>query len=171
MRYSVTGVSRELTELEMQFITATIMRLPDCTEFTTGAATGVDTIAFWVGTKFLPGYNRICIPAARHNDRLVNGWLPPDTITEECERGSTASESYMNRNDRLVYHADTLLAFPETPTEALRSGTWATLRRARKAGLVILIRPLSLVEGWEGSTEARAWLRRRRYRELRRSIR
>jgi hypothetical protein len=50
---------------------------------------------------------------------------------------------YMKRNDVLVAHADVLLAFPKTPQEELRSGTWATIRRARKAGVEVRLFPLS----------------------------
>lgn len=50
---------------------------------------------------------------------------------------------YMVRNDAIVAHSDVLLAFPQTCTEVLRSGTWATIRRARKAGVEVHLFPLS----------------------------
>lgn len=62
--------------------------------------------------------------------------------------GVDRSASYMARNDAMVAHGPaydmTLQAFPLTKTEQLRSGTWATVRRARKFGVPdILITPLS----------------------------
>lgn len=41
---------------------------------------------------------------------------------------------YLARNKAIVFCCDELIAAPLTPTEELRSGTWATIRYARKAG-------------------------------------
>lgn len=38
----------------------------------------------------------------------------------------------LERNQQIVNHVDELWAFPAEMTEQLRSGTWATIRRARK---------------------------------------
>lgn len=45
---------------------------------------------------------------------------------------------YLDRNQDIVDACDTLLATPKEMTEQLRSGTWATIRRARKAGKTIV---------------------------------
>lgn len=50
--------------------------------------------------------------------------------------------SYMQRNDRIVELSDILIAFPKAETEELRSGTWATIRRARKKGIPVFIHPV-----------------------------
>ena len=39
---------------------------------------------------------------------------------------------YMERNERIVRKADILLATPAEAEEQLRSGTWSTIRKARK---------------------------------------
>ncbi len=49
---------------------------------------------------------------------------------------------YMKRNDLIVAESDTLTAFPAQPDERLRSGTWATVRRARKSGVPVDVVPL-----------------------------
>lgn len=45
---------------------------------------------------------------------------------------------YMKRNDDIVKASNALLAMPHGPEE-VRSGTWATIRRARKKGIPIFI--------------------------------
>ncbi len=43
------------------------------------------------------------------------------------------------QNDRLIDHCDLLIAFPHTTKETRRSGTWATVRRARNASKKVII--------------------------------
>lgn len=45
----------------------------------------------------------------------------------------------LDRNTDIVNDCDILIATPKTYEEELRSGTWATIRRARKAGKPIAI--------------------------------
>lgn len=143
-RYSVTGVSRELEPRETAIVNLVIAGLDDATEISTGCAHGVDTAAHLAGLKFHPRiYHRLCIPAAPHNDSLAPGPRASRIIIDYAPKGFSHSDSYMNRNERLVRHADILLAFPETDAEELRSGTWATIRRARRAGVGVEIHPLN----------------------------
>lgn len=56
-------------------------------------------------------------------------------------------EAFLVRNRAIVAQSDVLIACPATSTEQQRSGTWATVRYARKAGKVIyIIRPDGKVE-------------------------
>lgn len=48
----------------------------------------------------------------------------------------------LRRNDILAVNCTHLLAFPEAPAEEQRSGTWATVRRARKLDRPIKVHPL-----------------------------
>ncbi len=49
---------------------------------------------------------------------------------------------YLDRNHNIVDSADVMLATPKTEHEELRSGTWATIRYARKKNKrIIVIRP------------------------------
>jgi hypothetical protein len=43
---------------------------------------------------------------------------------------------YLDRNQDIVDASEKLLAVPKEMVEILRSGTWSTVRRARKKGLV-----------------------------------
>ena len=49
------------------------------------------------------------------------------------------AKPYMERNLAIVLEAKVLLAAPKTTTEELRSGTWATIRRARKHKVPVVI--------------------------------
>lgn len=46
---------------------------------------------------------------------------------------------YLDRNKDIVDASDILIAFPSSRTEILRSGTWSTIRYARKINKKILI--------------------------------
>ena len=46
---------------------------------------------------------------------------------------------YLERNHDIVDETDILIACPETPFEETRSGTWATVRYARKMKKIILM--------------------------------
>jgi hypothetical protein len=52
-----------------------------------------------------------------------------------------AVKPYLVRNKNIVSNVDILLACPETMIEELRSGTWATIRYARKKKIKIYIFP------------------------------
>ena len=58
------------------------------------------------------------------------GWVG----REHTPRGNT-SEWLLARNRRIVASVDELVACPRGFTEELRSGTWATVRYAREAGI------------------------------------
>lgn len=66
---------------------------------------------------------------------------PPDNprYRAYCKGDATFDPlPYMKRNDVIVDLIDALIATPRGP-EKLRSGTWATVRRARKKGIPIYI--------------------------------
>lgn len=46
---------------------------------------------------------------------------------------------YIERNKDIVNEIDILIACPKSPKEELRSGTWATIRYARKQGKPVFI--------------------------------
>lgn len=55
-------------------------------------------------------------------------------------RVSYAPRPYMERNEEIIRRTSELVACPPGAEEKMRSGTWATIRRARKAG-----KPLTIV--------------------------
>jgi hypothetical protein len=76
-----------------------------------GAARGADTEAAYVADKL--GYEIIAYPAVRGHE--------------------------LERNRMIVAACDLLIAAPLQDTEILRSGTWATVRYARKAGKQVIL--------------------------------
>lgn len=144
MRYAITGASRELQPREANIVKLVIASLTDCVELTTGAAHGVDTEAYLAGIEYQKSAkHRVCIPAAPFNPDILTTAAWRDNIVEHCQRGLSNADSYMMRNARLILYADKLIAFPETADEQIRSGTWSTIRRARRAGIDVEIHPLN----------------------------
>ena len=67
---------------------------------------------------------------------------PPIVQTKigECEADEYRNpQDYLVRNQDIVNECDVLVATPKENNEVLRSGTWATIRRATKAKKPVLI--------------------------------
>ncbi len=65
---------------------------------------------------------------------------------------SEEPKPYLDRNRDIVSMSDTLVATPKEMTEQLRSGTWATVRYARRANKkIIIIFPDGSVQVEEGA--------------------
>lgn len=67
---------------------------------------------------------------------------PPDDpkarAFKQADR-SAPEKPYLDRNDDIVKGGQVLVATPRGTKEVLRSGTWSTIRRARKAGRDVFI--------------------------------
>lgn len=89
---------------------------------------------------------------------------PPSNATKRAFCGGygqiRAPQEYLVRNHDIVRESECLLAAPKTEEEALRSGTWATVRFARKLHRpVVIVRPSGevLMENWPwGEIEERS---------------
>ena len=91
-----------------------------------------------------------CVGADVEFDGIVrhfksSGYLHPSNIHKttidcfELEDVLYLSLPPIVRNHIMVDVSDTLIAAPDSDTEKLRSGTWATVRYARKKGINIFI--------------------------------
>lgn len=137
-RYAFTGVARALSPEEVERVREAVRALTDGSVFVTGGAVGVDSLVAAAAAEFFPEARHLVIaPAAPWSERVPEG-----AELRYAAAGRTDPDSYMLRNDALVAEADVLIAFPEGAREVLRSGTWATVRRARKAGRPVRIFPL-----------------------------
>ena len=75
-------------------------------------------------------------------DAAWRAWCDGDQILPEQE--------YRERNQAIVDVADVLVAAPHQDQEVLRSGTWMTVRMARRAGVpVVVIYPDGTIERQE----------------------
>jgi hypothetical protein len=129
MIYAITGAQDPVGSYEGRLLNTFRTLNPKADKIITGACIGIDWAAariahelgFFVYTIVPANKSKIDTQFYLH----CHDWeyMPPGT-------------SYMDRNDRLVNHpvypCDCLLAFPNQKEEILRSGTWATIRRARK---------------------------------------
>lgn len=121
---------------------------PTVTEFVSGAAHGVDTIAALMAAKqFGNAMHWVLAPDDDYNEDIISLFhvvAPSSKFAFELLLG----KGYMERNDELVARCTDLVAFPKTGTEQTRSGTWSTVRRARKAGRTIHFFPLNGDNPW-----------------------
>lgn len=111
------------------------------TEFHHGDCRGADAEAHALAFHF--GYKIVIHPPVVPDKRAFcnNGgfYTPSTTVLEE--------KDYMERNQDIVDVCDVLLATPDQMHSRLRSGTWATVRRAYDAKKpVVLIYPNGFVE-------------------------
>jgi len=129
--------TRDLRGGEEAVIVKVLGALPPASWLVVGGAEGVDTAVARIG-KALGHHIHLVIPAAY--------WCLESAdyaeTTEYARRGSSAAHSYKLRDERMVELGDSLIAFPPTAVEEVRSGTWMTIRIARRLGKPYQIYPL-----------------------------
>src|SRR3954453_16021682 len=99
--------------------------------FITGGAYGGDTYLALACLFLYPQEDHlVCTPENEHNHVLVEALRDQGGVTI-IETGLQP----LDRDDFMLDRADVLRAFPQTSKEQARgSGTWATIRHARKRG-------------------------------------
>jgi hypothetical protein len=124
----------------------------------TGACKGFDA---FVGIQGVRRYQRIPhrVYVPRDTSQVDRWWLGGEfrQLVSPTNRGSAATPivvhenagDYRQRNQRIVFMSDRILAvaaYPEDHGRSRRSGTWMTVRMARKAENIKSIRTLVLRE-------------------------
>jgi len=97
-------------------------------EFHYGACIGADTQAVWAALEI--GYTVLAYQA-NNVAQSKHGLIPQDAIL-------VTPMAALTRNKRIVDNTDILVVAPQRVSETLRSGTWATVRYARKQGKPII---------------------------------
>jgi hypothetical protein len=153
MIYGVTGPAVLLEDTWRWHVRAVVKRnvlRSKKNKLVSGVAYGVDTEAIIAVWGLIPFENLILtVPGTcRHNYALVDKAENSGAIIIRVPNRHTVGETYLARDDETVRQLGQhgkLLAFPRTPDPILRSGTWATIRRASKAGNTIRYYPFSAV--------------------------
>lgn len=104
--------------------------LPEGTGVVTGGCVGVDAIVARVANQRGLHVHTV-LPADR--SRVDRAWADHCSTYEEMPAGT----DYRARNTRIVELSDEIIAIPEAPEHdprSRRSGTWMTVRIARRAG-------------------------------------
>jgi len=128
MKVGFTGTQNDLSVAQFDLLLLVMQELEDMTEAHHGDCVGADaTFSAMVD--------------AMYPNTIVH--IHPPTVNSKranCRYDETEEAfSYLTRNKHIVDATDVLLACPKTDEEELRSGTWATIRYARKRGKPIAI--------------------------------
>lgn len=124
---SFTGTWRGMTASQQELLRELLLELRP-TLFVHGACIGADDEADRIAVSL--GIPREVYPSDREDKRV------PDAVLLARSPALTlhAAVPPLARNPFIVRRGDTLAAAPRQPREITRSGTWTTVRLARKAG-------------------------------------
>ncbi len=129
-----TGTQRGLTDEQERTLKATLRSLKDvagAVEFHHGDCIGADNEAH--GVAALLGAHKIVVHPPEVEAKRARVQVSP-------ERDEVlAPKPYLDRNHDIVDACHWLIACPGEAAEKLRSGTWATVRYARKTGKGVLV--------------------------------
>lgn len=125
MKIGFTGTQNGMSNEQYQVLESLFIRLGAAHEFHHGDCIGADAQAH--------------IMAMRRDWRII--LHPPDNKSKRafCSGYENIRQAYpyLTRNQHIVNECDVLFATPKEWDEQQRSGTWATVRRARKKGMPI----------------------------------
>lgn len=137
MRVGFTGTREGMTGEQADAFSRRISCLLDFTEFHHGACVGADADAVDVLWEMWHNSDM----DARTWDVIAHPGDMPKCLSVASLRQSNEAKGEkppLARNRDIVDSSDTLFACPRGPEE-LRSGTWSTIRYARKAGKPVVI--------------------------------
>jgi predicted Rossmann fold nucleotide-binding protein DprA/Smf involved in DNA uptake len=127
-RYGFTGTRRGLS-VDQQAWLATMLDRGHSLHH--GACIGADQVAHQMADGL--GLSIVVHPPVDRRQVMLNGHYPARLPLRVLP-----PKPFLDRNHDIVDVCDLLLACPDGP-ERLRSGTWATVRYARKTGKAVLV--------------------------------
>lgn len=123
-----TGTRQGMTSAQKQTFAALIVFAEQPHH---GMCTGADAQAEEIAKQRAPNCYRTGHPASDVPDKYRANCLDTDEVLPAVPA--------MERNGNIVDACDLLIAAPRALQEELRSGTWATVRYARKSGKPVII--------------------------------
>jgi hypothetical protein len=134
MRLGFTGTQEGMQPQQQEAVEQWLcsFRPGTITEFHHGDCIGADAQCHQSILFFHPTCRTVCHPPENDSKRAF-------TDNDDTREPGP----YLERNQAVVDAVDVLLAAPKEQTgDVLRSGTWATIRRARKRGIpIVIVRP------------------------------
>ncbi len=134
MRIGFTGTRRGMTDDQKYMVKKLLLKLKP-TQFHHGDCIGADAEAHEIVMEI--DENRRYTYIVKHPPQDGKQWA-------DCQPfwASRPFKPYLQRNRDIVDETSVLIATPATARELQRSGTWATIRYARKCGKEVwIIRP------------------------------
>lgn len=130
-RLGVTGSREGPTELQRRAFEAIIEEVDGRIQLRHGSCYGVDAFCHYHVLNTVPRARRRII---RHPCNIAE-W------TSVCFNADQSMEPKppLERNRDIVFWSDDIIAMPKTMEEEQRSGTWATVRYARKMGKKVTV--------------------------------
>lgn len=140
----VSGSREALSEIWYPTVSERVYRakLAGYTRLVQGACKGIDEIALMAG-RYHRLHTHSILPTMRGS--LARTWKVYSDSYEESPAGS----SFLERDQLIVDQSDALLALPlyrEDHPKSKRSGTWATIRMARRKAIPIRILVLTDID-------------------------
>tara|TARA_Y100000034_G_C6849587_1_gene385266 strand:+ start:817 stop:1242 length:426 start_codon:yes stop_codon:yes gene_type:complete len=126
MSVGFTGTQDGLTEKQSANLKEALQTLMRYSDFHHGDCIGADAQAHEIAVSL--NYRIILHPPSNSNKRAF-------CLAHETRKPI----GYLDRNTEIVKETKILIACPKEMTEQLRSGTWSTVRRAKKFNRNILI--------------------------------
>ena len=120
MRIGFTGTAQGMSDAQRASVSSLLADCSERDEFHFGDCVGADEEAFQLAAFI--GLRTIAHPPRNEYKRA---FCPADEVR--------VAKEYLARNGDIANECEMLIAAPKEASEELRSGTWATVRYARKA--------------------------------------
>lgn len=130
MKVGFTGTRNQITVAQHHALCEWLKRQHDVTEFHHGCCVGADSEAL----DAVQSLTKIAVTHA--HPPIKAGYLSHSALDESDVKH--AHKGYLDRNRDIVDACDILLACPDGEEE-VRSGTWYTIRYAKRSGKPVLV--------------------------------
>lgn len=124
-----TGTEKGMTYPQEEKLTS-LLKAFRPTVVVHGGCVGADSKFHKICRDQLKPRPRICVLPSNIRSKQGN-WLGADFVAREAPP--------LERNDKIVRDVEVLIATPEQNEEIMRSGTWATIRYAKKRNVPVII--------------------------------